>query len=196
MGIILTWSSRGTTRSRLPCWFALQHLLLLMLMPCMVPMAMVAILAMVQDILAMVQDILDMLVLDTMVLAMESEFMVLLLLLSLLSMVVMLVLADMLPTLLVLFMLPSVRLRLNQKLMLMLSMELMDMEDMVLDTVLTLLDMDMDMVLDMAPLHLAMDMVMDWDMLGMDMASVLLMLSQRLMLSMELMAMVDMVLDT
>merc|ERR1711892_1324050 len=88
----------------------------------------------------------------------------------------------MLPTLPVLFMLPSVRLRLNQKLML--SMELMAMvdmaTDMVLDTVLTLLDMDMDMVLDMATLHLA--MVMVWDMPGMDMASVLLMLSQRLML--------------
>merc|ERR1739838_1188639 len=41
-------------------------------------------------------------------------------------------------------------------------------------------------------------MVMVWDMPGMDMASVLLMLSQRLMLmlSMELMDMVDMVLDT
>merc|ERR1739838_310111 len=92
------------------------------------------------------------------------------------------------------FMLPSVRLRLNQKLML--SMELMAMVDMatdtVLDTVLTLLDMDMDMVLDMATLPLA--MVMVWDMPGMDMASVLPMLSQRLMLSMELM--VDTVLDT
>merc|ERR1739838_544305 len=68
--------------------------------------------------------------------------------------------------------------------------------DMVLDTVLTLLDMDVDMVLDKATLPLAMDMV--WDMPGMVMASVLLMLSQRLMLmlSMELMDMVDMVLDT
>merc|ERR1712128_422895 len=64
--------------------------------------------------------------------------------------------------------------------------------DMVLDTVLTLLDMDMDMVLDMATLPLA--MVMVWDMPGMDMASVLLMPSLRLMLSMELM--VDTVLDT
>merc|ERR1740121_291540 len=138
-----------------------------------------------------------------MLLAMESpmlptlkEFMVLLLLLSLLSMVLMLVLADMLPTLPVLFMLPSVRLRLNQKLML--SMELMAMvdmaTDMVLDTVLTLLDMDMDMVLDMVTLPL--DMVMVWDMPGMDMASVLPMLSQRLMLTLSMELMVDTVLDT
>merc|ERR1712123_323736 len=76
----------------------------------------------------------------------------------------------------VLFMLPSVRLRLNQKLML--SMELMDM----------------DMVLDMATLPLA--MVMVWDMPGMDMASVLLMLSQRLMLMLSMELMVDTVLDT
>merc|ERR1712106_119271 len=114
--------------------------------------------------------------------------MVLLLLLSLLSMVLMLVLADMLPTLPVLFMLPSVRLKLNQKLML--SMELMAMVDMVLDTVLTLLDM----VLDMATLLLA--MVMVWDMPGMDMASVLPMLSQRLMLMLSMELMVDTVLDT
>merc|ERR1739838_822067 len=88
-------------------------------------------------------------------------------------------------------------LRLNQKLMLMLSMELMATVDMVLDTVLTLLDMDMDMVLDMATLPLAKVMVMVWDMPGMDMASVPLMLNQKLklMLSMELMDMVDMVLD-
>merc|ERR1711892_807482 len=97
----------------------------------------------------------------------------------------------MLPTLPVLFMLPSVRLRLNQKLML--SMELMAMvdmaTDMVLDTVLTLLDM----VLDMATLPLA--MVMVWDMPGMDTASVLLMLSQRLMLMLSMELMVDTVLD-
>merc|ERR1739838_929651 len=104
--------------------------------------------------------------------------MVLLLLLSLLSMVLMLVLADMLPTLPVLFMLPSVRLRLNQKLML--SMELMAMVDMATDTVLDTVHTLLDMVLDMATLPLA--MVMVWDMPGMDMASVLLMLSQRLML--------------
>merc|ERR1739838_1174668 len=65
---------------------------------------------------------------------------------------------------------------------------------MVLDTVLTLLDMDMDMVLDMATLPLA--MVMVWDMPGMDMASVLLMLSQRLMLMLSMELMVDMVLET
>ena len=53
-------------------------------------------------------------------------------------MVVMLVLADMLPTLLVLSMLQSVRLQLSQKPRLMLSTELMVMVDMVLDTVLTL----------------------------------------------------------
>merc|ERR1739838_128351 len=76
-------------------------------------------------------------------------------------------------------------------------MELMAMvdmaTDMVLDTVLTLLDMDMDMVLDMATLPLA--MVMVWDMPGMDMASVLPMLSQRLMLMLSMELMVDTVLD-
>merc|ERR1712106_639669 len=66
--------------------------------------------------------------------------------------------------------------------------------DMVLDAVLTLLDMDMDMVLDMATLPLA--MVMVWDMPGMDMASVLPMLSQRLMLMLSMELMVDTVLDT
>jgi len=58
--------------------------------------------------------------------------MVLLLLLFPPSMVPMPVLVDILPTLLVLFMLPSVRLRLNQKQML--SMVLMDMLD-ILDMV-------------------------------------------------------------
>ena len=78
--------------------------------------------------------------------------------------------------------------------MLMLSMELMAMVDMVLDTVLTLLDMVM--VLDMAtpPLAMVVDMVLDTP--GMDMESVLLMPSQRLMLFMEPMVMVDMVWDT
>merc|ERR1712106_266516 len=65
---------------------------------------------------------------------------------------------------------------------------------MVLDTVLTLLDMDMDMMGDMATLPLA--MVMVWDMPGMDMASVLPMLSQRLMLMLSMELMVDTVLDT
>merc|ERR1712128_254815 len=70
----------------------------------------------------------------------------------------------------VLFMLPSVRLKLNQKLML--SMELM--VDMVLDTVLTLLDMvgmawdTILMVLDMDTLPLVMVMAMDVDMASMD----------------------------
>merc|ERR1712106_1246046 len=50
------------------------------------------------------------------------------------------------------------------------------------------------MVLDMATLPLA--MVMVWDMPGMDMASVLLMLSQRLMLMLSMELMVDTVLDT
>merc|ERR1739838_245161 len=58
----------------------------------------------------------------------------------------------------------------------------------------SLSDMDMDMVLDMATLPLA--MVMVWDMPGMDMASVLLMLSQRLMLMLSMELMVDTVLDT
>merc|ERR1719466_140616 len=60
----------------------------------------------------------------------------------------------------------SVLLMLNQKLML--SMELMDMVDMVLDTVLTLLDMDMDMVLDMDTLPLDMVMAMVMVMASMD----------------------------
>merc|ERR1712128_9383 len=55
---------------------------------------------------------------------------------------------------------------------------------------------DMDMVLDMATLPLAMVMVMVWDMPGMDMVSVLLMLSQRLMLMLSMELMVDTVLDT
>merc|ERR1712183_333359 len=83
-------------------------------------------------------------------------------------------------------MLPSVRLRL----MLMLSTILM--EDMVLDTVLTLLVMDMD-ILDTLLLAMAMGMVLA--MPGSDMESVMLMLSQRLMLSMELMLDMVTVLD-
>merc|ERR1712013_290546 len=92
----------------------------------------------------------------------------------------MLVLADMLPTLLVLSMLPSVRL----KLMLMLSTILM--EDTVLDTVVILLVMDM-VILD----TLLMDMVLAIPAMGME--SVMLRLSPRLTLSME--PMVDMVMD-
>merc|ERR1719481_1800110 len=110
--------------------------------------------------------------------------MVLPLLPSLLSMVPMLVLADMLPTLLELSMLPSVRLSL--KLMLKLKLFTIPMEDMVLDTVPILLDMVMGMVimLDLATLLLAMVMAMVLDILG-TMESVRLKLSQKLMLFME-----------
>merc|ERR1719187_1234658 len=101
----------------------------------------------------------------------------------------MLVLADMLPTLLELSMLPSVRLSLR----LMLKLFTIPMEDMALDTVSILLDMDMVMVimLDLATLPLAMVMVMVLDILG-TMESVKPRLNQRLMLSMEPM---DMVMD-
>merc|ERR1712098_452656 len=89
----------------------------------------------------------------------------------------MLVLADMLPTLLELSMLPSVRLSPKP----MLKLFTIPMEDMVLDTVSILLDMVMDMVimLDSDTLLLAMViMVMVLDILG-------TMESVRLMLSME-----------
>merc|ERR1712098_7521 len=102
----------------------------------------------------------------------------------------MLVLADMLPTLLELSMLPSVRLSLR----LMLKLFTIPMEDMVLDTVSILLDMVMGMVimLDSDTLLWAMViMVMVLDILG-TMESVKLRLSQRLMPSMEL---TDMVMD-
>merc|ERR1712098_460423 len=107
-------------------------------------------------------------------------------------MVPMLVLADMLPTLLELSMLPSVRLSLR----LMLKLFTIPMEDMVLDTMPILSDMDMVMVimLDSATLPLAMVimvMVMVLDIPG-TMESVKLRLSQRLMLSMEP---TDMVMD-
>merc|ERR1719450_876135 len=118
--------------------------------------------------------------------------MVLPLLPSLLSMVPMLELADMLPTLLELSMLASVRL--SQRLML--KLFTIPMEDMVLATVSILLDMVMGMVimLDSATLPLAMVimvMVMVLDIPG-TMESVKLRLSQRLMLSMEP---TDMVMD-
>merc|ERR1712098_9091 len=116
--------------------------------------------------------------------------MVLPLLPSLLSMVPMLVLADMLPTLLELSMLPSVRLSLK----LMLKLFTILMEDMVLDTVSILLDMVMGMVimLDSDTLLWAMViMVMVLDILG-TMESVMPRLNPRLMLSMEL---TDMVMD-
>merc|ERR1712177_48868 len=87
-----------------------------------------------------------------------------------------------LPTLLVLSMLPSVRLKL------MLSTILM--EDTVLDTVFILLVMDM-VILNTLLLAMVMDMVLDMPAMGME--SVMLRLSPRLMLSME--PMVDMVMD-
>merc|ERR1719347_2499537 len=96
----------------------------------------------------------------------------------------------MLPTLLELSMLPSVRLSLK----LMLKLFTIPMEDMVLATVSILLDMVMDMVimLDLDTLPLAMViMVMVLDILA-TMESVMLRLSQKLMLSMEL---TDMVMD-
>merc|ERR1719234_1003681 len=80
----------------------------------------------------------------------------------------------------------SVMLMLSQRLMLSTIL----MGDMVLDTMLTLLVMDMD-ILDTLLLAMAMGTVLA--MPGMDMESVMLMLSQRLMLSMELM--LDMVMD-
>merc|ERR1719347_1672663 len=100
------------------------------------------------------------------------------------------VLADMLPTLLELSMLPSVRLSLK----LMLKLFTIPMEDMALDTVSILLDMDMVMVimLDSATLLLAMViMVMVLDIPG-TMESVKPRLSQRLILSTEP---TDMVMD-
>merc|ERR1719378_1637365 len=88
-----------------------------------------------------------------------SVFTALLLLLSQLFMVPMPVLEDMSPTLLELFMLPSVK----QRLILMLTTMHMDMEAMVLDTGSIL--MDMATILDTLPLVMAVvldtDMVMD-----------------------------------
>merc|ERR1712119_20774 len=91
----------------------------------------------------------------------------------------MLELAGMLPTLLVLSMLPSVRLRLSQRLELML---VFSMEPMAMVPVLDMLDSDMDIpVLDMLDM-----VVMDLAVLAMlvlaTMARGPLMLSQRLML--------------
>merc|ERR1712083_1033338 len=101
-----------------------------------------------------------------MLLVMESPmlltllvFTVLLLLLSQLFMVPMQVLEDMSPTLLELFMLPSVK----QRLILMLTIMHMDLGAMVLDTDSIL--MDMAIILDTLPLAMVvvldMDMVMD-----------------------------------
>merc|ERR1719477_437572 len=79
----------------------------------------------------------------------------------------------------------SVKLTLSQRLMPMLSMALM--EDMVLDTVLMVTEI-------LATLLLA--MAMDMDMGIMDMESVKLTLSQRLMPMLSMALMEDMVLDT
>merc|ERR1719249_326310 len=107
--------------------------------------------------------ILDML--DTLIMLLDMEspmlltlsvFTALLLLLSQLFMVPMPVLEDMSPTLLELFMLPSVK----QRLILMLTTMHMDMEATVLDTECIL--MDMDIILDTLPL--AMVVVLDTDM--------------------------------
>merc|ERR1719341_1199541 len=73
-------------------------------------------------------------------------------------------------------------------------MELMAMVDMVLDTVLT--HLDMVMVLDMATLPSGMVMDLALDTPGLDVESVLLKLSPKLMLFMELMDMADMAWDT
>merc|ERR1711862_653093 len=103
----------------------------------------------------------------------------------------MLVLADMLPTLPELSMLPRDLLMLSQRLMLMLlsSMELMDMVDTVLAMPATDMELTHMPMVDMDA-HMPMELTTERD---------LLMLSQRLMLmllsSMELMDMVDMVLD-
>merc|ERR1739838_847203 len=122
-------------------------------------------------------------------------------LLSLLLLEDMLVLADMLPTLLVLSMLPSVRPKLSQRLKLML---LFSMEDMAM-VVWDMLDLDMPdmevMVLDMPDMEvMVLDMAVVLAMLVLDtMARGLLMLSLRLRLMllsfMEDMAMVDMDVD-
>merc|ERR1712121_304093 len=101
---------------------------------------------------------------------------------------VMLVLADMLPTQLVLFTLPSVKLKLNQKLRLLLDFSMED-TDMVLDSVIPVLDTDT--VLDTTardPLMLNQrlrpmldfsmedtDMVLDSDMLVLDMPDMVVM---------------------
>merc|ERR1719320_149404 len=118
------------------------------------------------------------------VLAMDMDLLPLLL--SQLLLEDMLELVGMLPTLLELSMLPSVRLRLSQRLML---MPVFSMEPMAMVLVLDMLDSDMDiLVLDMLDM-----VVMDLAMVVLaTMARGLLMLSQRLMLvcTMEDMAMV------
>merc|ERR1712119_31715 len=124
-------------------------------------------------VLAMVLD------LAMLVLAMDKELLELPLLLSPPLLEDMLELAGMLPTLLVLSMLPSVRLRLSQrlKLMLVFCMEPMDMVpvlDMLVSDMLVLATMARGLLMLSQRLMLVctmedMDMVLVWDMLDLDM---------------------------
>merc|ERR1711887_440085 len=139
--------------SRLLLWFAVLLLLLLRLMPMLLSFMEVMDTELVWDmlVLAMVLD------LAMLVLAMDMELLELPLLLSLPLLEDMLELAGMLPTLLVLSMLQSVRLRLSQRLKLML---VFSMEPIAMVLVLDMLDSDMDIpvldMLDMVVMDLAM----------------------------------------
>merc|ERR1711887_231117 len=163
--------------SRLLLWFAVLPLLLLRLRPMLLFFMEVMDTELVWDmlVLAMVLD------LAMLVLAMDMELLELPLLLSPPLLEDMLELAGMLPTLLVLSMLLSVRLRLSQRLKLML---VFCMEPMATVPVLAMLDSDMDILvldmLDMVVMDLAMA-VLAMLVLA-TMARGLLMLSQRLML--------------
>merc|ERR1711887_378181 len=163
--------------SRLLLWFAVLPLLLLRLRPMLLFFMEVMDTELVWDmlVLAMVLD------LAMLVLAMDMELLELPLLLSPPLPEDMLELAGMLPTLLVLSMLLSVRLRLGQRLKLML---VFCMEPMATVPVLAMLDSDMDILvldmLDMVVMDLAMA-VLAMLVLA-TMARGLLMLSQRLML--------------
>merc|ERR1711887_64410 len=168
--------------SRLLLWFAVLLLLLLRLRPMLLSFMEVMDTELVWDmlVLAMVLD------LAMLVLAMDMELQELPLLLSLPLLEDMLELAGMLPTLLVLSMLQSVRLRLSQRLKLMpvFCMEPMAMVPVLDMLVLDMLVLDMDILvldmLDMVVMDLAMAVLA---MLVLDtMARGLLMLSQRLML--------------
>merc|ERR1711887_84822 len=173
--------------SRLLLWFAVLLLLLLRLMPMLLSFMEVMdtelvwdmlVLAMVLDlamlVLAMDMDLLPQLLPDT-----ESpmlptlwELLELPLLLSPPLLEDMLELAGMLPTLLVLSVLPSVRLSQRLKLMLVFSMEPMDMV-----LVLDMLDLDMDiLVLDMLDM-VVMDLDMEDTVLVMDEPSMVKQLS-------------------
>merc|ERR1712008_631146 len=104
----------------------------------------------------------------------------------------MLVLADMLPTLPVLSMLPSVRLRLSQRLKLMLVFCMEDMDMVVLamlDLAMLVLDMAMLPLLPMATLLLAMVVLA---MLGLDMDILVLDMPDMVVMDLD---MEDMVLD-